>query len=200
MKIKRLLLFLVFSIICSSFMKGNDVSKKENINISKINYRSNSLPVHDTLRVFQNDPSVFIRTEGIITRPCSNPESTVRYELINPKDNAYYLIYNDQKQLVVEGVYAPQYTYEGILYKHGDFYNSKTYAYKKNGDLETVHYREDGRNHKTEYFDHKIRLTKIRYMDKKSGELSRIEFYKNGRIKETRTYVGFNRYTTVKAK
>lgn len=200
MRTKSLLLFLVFSIICSSFMKGNDGDKKENVSISKINYKINYLTERDTLRVFQNDPSVFKRTEDIITRPCSNPEPTIRYELINPQDNAYYLIYNDKKQLVLEGVYTPQYTYEGILYKNGDFYNSKTYSYTKNGDLDTVHYMEDGRNLKTEYFDTKIQLTKIRYLDKKSGELSRIELYKNGHLKETRTYVSFNKYTTVKAK
>lgn len=197
MRTKSLLLFLVFSIICSSFMKGNDGDKKENVSISKIN----NLPERDTLRVFQNDPSVFKKTEDIITRPCSNPEpTTIRYELINPKDNAYYLIYNDKKQLVLEGVYTPQYTYEGILYNKGDFYNSKTYSYTKNGNLDTVHYMEDGRNLKTEYFDTKIQLTKIRYLNKKSGELSRIELYKNGQLKETRTYVSFNKYTTVKAK
>lgn len=197
MRTKSLLLFLVFSIICSSFMKGNDGDKKENVSISKINY----LTERDTLRVFQNDPSVFKKTEDIITRPCSNPEpTTIRYELINPQDNAYYLIYNDKKQLVLEGVYTAQYTYEGILYNKGDFYNSKTYSYTKNGNLDTVHYMEDGRNLKTEYFDTKIQLTKIRYLNKKSGELSRIELYKNGQLKETRTYVSFNKYTTVKAK
>lgn len=199
MKTKYLLLFLVFSVISSTFIKGNKGIEKEYTVISKKDYRRNPREI-DTLRVSQNDVSVFKREEEMINRPCTNPELIVRYELIHPKDRAYYLIYNNKKQLVMEGKYSSEYTYEGITYKRGDFYNSKRYSYTKSGSLDVIHYMEDGRNLKTEYYDSKQRLTKITYLDKKSEGITKIEIYKNGQLKETRVYTSFSKYNTVRAK
>lgn len=197
MKTSYSLLFFIFMITCSNFTKGNDGIENNNIIISKIHYKSNTYDI-DTLRVFQNDTSVFKREKGLITRPCSNPESEVRYELIDPKDGEYYLIYNSKEQLVMEGKYTSEYTYEGKTYNQGNFYNSKRYSYKKNGNLETRHYMEDGRNLKTEYYNSKRLLTEIRYLDKKTEGMTKIEIYKNGQLNKTRIYTSFNKYTTVK--
>ncbi|MGE8554218.1 MAG: hypothetical protein ACN6OB_09865 [Chryseobacterium jejuense] len=153
----------------------------------------------DTLKVYQNDTAVFRKEEMIVKHPEAKPKLTVRYELINPKDGAYYFIYNEKKQLVKEGEYTAQYKYEGITYDQGDFYNSKTYFYKENGNLETIHYQEDGRNLKTEFFDRDKQLTKIRYFHKKTSDTDKIEVYKKEKLKETRIYKGFNTYYTVKA-
>lgn len=59
---------------------------------------------------------------------------------------------------------------------------------------------EDGRNHKTEHFDSKKRLKKIRYFKKESSETEKIEIYKKGQLKETRIYTSFSTYHTMKAK
>ncbi|AZA77582.1 hypothetical protein EG347_08675 [Chryseobacterium sp. G0186] len=198
MKTISLLLFFTTVIIGCKCTQPNDRSEKENTVISKEYHKSGQSDT-DTLWVSQNDSTVFKKEEVLIQRPDSNPELSVRYELIKPKDNAYYFIYDDKKQLIKEGKYTSQYTYEGIIYKQGDFYNSKNYTYKKNGNLETIHYQEDGRNLKTEYFDSEKRLTKIRYLNKKSSDTEKIEIYKNGKLKETRIYKGFNSYDTVKA-
>lgn len=198
MKTISLLLFLTTVIMGCHCTKSNDNSGKENMIISK-NYHKSGQSDTDTLWVSQNDSTVFKKEELPMRRPESNPELYINYELIEPKDNAYYFIYNDKKQLIKEGKYTSQYTYEGIIYKQGDFYNTKNYTYKRNGNLETIHYQEDGRNLKTEYFDGEKRLTKIRYLNKKSSDIEKIEIYKNGKLKETRIYKGFNSYDTVKA-
>lgn len=199
MKTKYLLLLLIFSVTYSIFIKGNKGIEKEYTIISKMDYKSSPREI-DTLWVSQDDTSVFKREEEMISRPCTNPELTVRYELIHPKDSMYYLIYNDKKQLMMEGKYTSEYTYEGRTYKRGDFYNSKRYSYTKSGSLDVIHYMEDGRNLKTEYYDSKQRLTKIRYLDKKSEGVTKIEIYKNGQLKETRIYTSFSKYSTVRAK
>lgn len=196
MKIQLVFLFFAISIGCF-FAKANPYDG--NWNIDEV-YFSASSDDTDTLRVFQNDSAVFRKEELIVKNPDSYPKLTVRYELIHPQDKAYYFIYNDKKQLVIEGKYSTQYTYEGITYEQGGFYNSKTYSYKKNGSLETIHYQEDGRNLKTEYFNSDKKLTKIRYFNKKSSDTDKIEIYKKGKLKETRTYKGFNSYDTVKGK
>lgn len=198
MKTISLLLFFTTVIIGCNCTKPNDQSEKENIVISKEYHKSGQSDT-DTLWVSQNDSTVFKKEEIPMRRPESNPELYISYKLIKPKDNAYYFIYNDKKQLIKEGKYTSQYTYEEIVYKQGDFYNSKNYGYKRNGNLETIHYQEDGRNLKTEYFDREKRLTKIRYLNKKSSDTEKIEIYKNGKLKETRIYKGFNTYDTVKA-
>lgn len=199
MKTKYLLLFLILSAICTIFIKGNKGIEKEYTVISKMDYKSSPNEI-DTLWVSQNDISVFKREEEMISRPCSNPELTVRYTLIHPKDGTYYLIYNDKKQLMMEGQYTSEYVYEGKTYKQGDFYNSKKYNYRKNGSLEIINYMEDGRNLKIEYYDNKQRLAKIRYVDKKSEGVTKIEIYKKGQLKETRIYTSFSKYSTVQAK
>ncbi|SDJ32184.1 hypothetical protein [Chryseobacterium jejuense] len=189
--------FLFFAIIIScNWAKAN--SNFANTIISKTYVKERSHDT-DTLKVYQNDTAVFRKEEMIIQHPETKPKLTVRYELINPKDGAYYFIYNGKKQLVKEGKYTAQYKYEGITYDQGDFYNSKTYFYKENGNLETIHYQEDGRNLKTEFFDRDKQLTKIRYFNKKTSDTDKIEVYKKGKLKETRIYKGFNTYNIVKA-
>lgn len=177
MKIRYLLLPILLSIICFNCITSNDNTKQKNTIISKIKPKTNPSEI-DTLWVSQNDTSVFKQEEVIGSRPCSNPERQVIYELINPKDSAYYFIYNDLQQLVIEGEYTSEYTYEGATYKQGNFYNSKNYSYNENGDLVAIHYQEDGRYVKTELFDSKKRLTEIRYIDKKSQDTKKIEIYK----------------------
>ncbi len=161
--------------------------------ISKIKHKSNNSE-SDTLWVSQNDTSVFQRLDEFIHRPCSNAELLVRYQLKNPQDGAYYFIYNDRGLLEMEGKYT-QHTSDRI--KSGDFYNSKTYFYNKNGDLGFILFKEDGRSSKVEYYSKK-ELTKIEYTDKKTGETSKVEIYKNGHLKETRIYTSFDRYYVVK--
>ncbi|MGU3376106.1 hypothetical protein [Chryseobacterium sp. M5A1_1a] len=198
MKTMLFLLFNTLMIIGCNYTKRNDNSEKGNPVISKIYHKSGHSDT-DTLWVSQNDSTVFKKEELPIRRPESNPELYINYELIKPKDNAYYFIYNDKKQLIKEGKYTAQYTYEGIIYKTGNFYNFKIYNYKRNGNLETIHYQEDGRNLKTEFFDSEKRLTKIRYLNKKSSNTEKIEIYKKGKLKETRVYTSFYNYYTVKA-
>lgn len=152
----------------------------------------------DTVRVFQNDSNVFNKVITFVTRPCSKPQLATFYELIEPKDGVYYFIYNEKKQLIKEGKYTASYTYEGRINENGGFYDSKSYNYKKNGKLNFIHYQEEGRNLKTEYFDSKKRIKGIRYLDKKSGDTSKIEIYKKGKLKETRVYKSFSTYYTVK--
>ncbi|WP_120259128.1 hypothetical protein [Sphingobacterium detergens] len=153
----------------------------------------------DTLRVSQHDTTIFRRVERIIARPCSKPELVENYELIAPKDGVYYLINNDKQQLVLEGKFSASFTYEGVTYKEGNFYNSKRYTYKKNGDLKAIYIQEEGRNKTAEFYDSKKQLTSRRYFNKKSGDTEKIELYKKGRLKETRVYSGFNTYKTIKA-
>ncbi|WP_347217795.1 hypothetical protein [Chryseobacterium sp.] len=191
MKIKLFLLF--FAIIM-----GGHVIKAKKISLNTGIVKAYSYNT-DTLKVDQNDPAVFKKEELVMKYPESRPKLTTHYELLNPKDGAYYCIYNDKKQLVKEGKYSAQYTYEGITYDQGGFYNSKTYLYKKNGNLETIHYQEDGRNLKTEFFNSEKQLTKIKYFNKKSSDTDKIEIYKRGKLKEARIYKSFNTYYTVKA-
>lgn len=166
--------------------------------ISKIHNKRNNTET-DTLWISQNDTTAFTPTENIITRPCSNPEITINYELKNPIDGAYYFIYNSLGKLVLEGKYTKEYLYEGVLYEQGNFYNSKNYSYRKNGKLQAIHHQEDGRNLKTEIFDSDKRLKEVIYFDKKSSDKTKIEIYDQGQLKETRIYTSFDRYYTIKA-
>ncbi|UIR56794.1 hypothetical protein LZQ00_03010 [Sphingobacterium sp. SRCM116780] len=154
----------------------------------------------DTLIVSQNDTTVFEKRETVNYQPCSRPRLYTYFELKNPKDGTYYFIHNEKDQLVKEGKYTSTYMYEGRKYEQGNFYNSKTYTYKNNGHLATIHYQEDGRNVKTEFFDQEKRLEKIRYIDKKAEETTKLKFYKKGKLKETRIYSSFDTYYTIKAK
>jgi len=45
------------------------------------------------------------------------------YKLRNPKEGAYYFIYNDVQQLIQEGKYTARYVYEGRTIVEGNFYN-----------------------------------------------------------------------------
>ena len=144
MKLTYITLFLlsIFSIVNCNFSNGQDSTENKNTIISKIHYKINSTEI-DTLWVSQNDTTVFKMEEVMIRRPCSNPEFSIRYELINPKVNSYYFIYNEQQQLVLEGKYTKEYIYEGATEKLGNFYNSKSYFYKSNGKLKAIHYMEE---------------------------------------------------------
>lgn len=108
MKTIYLTLFLIFNLINST--NGSVINQNAIPNI----YYKNSESKTDTLWVSQNDTAVFRRIETMVHHPCSKPKSAVLYELINPKDGVYYLIYNDKKQLVMEGMYTAKYTYEGV--------------------------------------------------------------------------------------
>lgn len=194
---KNFLLFLFLLLKCSGFcstLKNNHLQDNAHV-FQKTNYQTDT----DTLRVFQNDSTVFNKVITFLTRPCSKPQLATFYELIEPKEGVYYFIYNEKKQLLKEGKYTANYTYEGIIYTKAAFYDSKSYNYKKNGKLNFIHYQEEGRNLKTEYFDSKKRIKRIRYLDKKSGDVSKIEIYKRGQLKATRVYKSFSTYDTVKA-
>ncbi len=152
----------------------------------------------DTLRVYQNDSSVFNQMDLIQHRPCSKPVVETQYRLIEPKDNTYYYIYNDKKLLVKEGEYTKYYVVDGVKYAAG-FYNVKYLFYKKNKELSVINYQEDGRNTKSEFYTGKNEIKSIRYYDKNSGEVVKLELYKNNKLKETRMVTNFyaNRYDTI---
>lgn len=191
----RTVLFFLFVITGCNWSHANIYSENTIIPKSGIH----RFQVTDTLRIFQDDPAVFKKEQIMVKYPDRYPKPAVRYELMNPKDGAYYLMYNDKKQLMKEGKYTSTYKYAGITYEQGGFYNPKTYFYKKNGNLETIHYQEDGRNFKTEFFDRNKQLVKIKYFNKKTSDTEKIEIYKNGKLKETRIYTAFNAYHTIKA-
>jgi hypothetical protein len=195
MKTGYLILYLILSVF-----NGYDLKKEDDKEIIiSMKHSKRNMCETDTLRVSQNDITVFKQVENIVHRPCSNPELTIRYELINPKDGAYYYIYDTKGKLVLEGKYTKEYLYEGIIYKQGNFYNSKKYSYQNSGKLNTIHYQEDGRNLKTEVFDNKKKLKKVLYFDKKSSNKTKVEIYTNGQLHKTHIYTSFNNYYTVKA-
>lgn len=153
----------------------------------------------DTLKVYHSDTSQFLELPRFAHYPCSRPKVNMYYELINPKENTYYFVYNTKNQLSLEGKYTFRDSTAGIHSNNGGFYNARRYYYKKNGVLESMYSQDEGRNSKTEFYDKRKRITKINYYDKKSGDLSIVEIYRKGILKETRTYIGFRNYTTVKA-
>lgn len=151
----------------------------------------------DTLWVSQNDTTVFSSEETVQSYPEGKAKLVINYQLKTPQDETYYFIYNTEGQLAKEGKYTAQYVFEGKTLE-GNFYNSKTYYYKKNGILNAIHFQVDGRNQKIEHFDSDRQLTKVTWFNKKSGEKDKEEIYKNGRLKETRVYTAFDVYHTVK--
>lgn len=198
LKILSLLWLPAGIIMACNCTKGKNDGREKNVIISKVHHKSGPDDT-DTLWVSQNDSTVFRKEEVMVKHPDSYPKFMEKYTLINPKDGAYYFVYNGSQQLIEEGKYTAQYTYEGITYKEGNFYNQKTYSYKKNGKLETKHVQEDGRNLKTEFFNNDGQLTEIKYFNKKSSDIEKVEIYNKGKLKETRIYKGFNNYDTVKA-
>ncbi|MFT5820456.1 MAG: hypothetical protein ACI8ZM_001698 [Crocinitomix sp.] len=122
----------------------------------------------DTLRVYQNDTLVFNSTFSWNNYKCWHispfrrlPPFSIHYEIINPKDSTYYFIYNEQEQLVKEGMYSSK-CFEGETY--GDFYKCKYYYYDDKGRLAKIHYREDGHRDKGEYYKRgKLKETKVYY-------------------------------------
>lgn len=180
---KIVCLCFIFNLIgCGLYSEKNN--ENGNTKIYKIKHKKNTTEI-DTLWVSKNDTTVFKQEEVIIHRPCSNPELSMTYELLKPINEAYYFIYDNKKQLILEGKFTNEYIYEGIKYKNGDFYNSKSYSYDSDGALKSIHYMEDGRNKKTELFDRKKRITQITYFDKKSSDKIKVEVYDNGELKET---------------
>lgn len=196
MKTEYIILYSILGIFTGCNLTKQAADKE--IIISKIHNKRNDNET-DTLRVSQNDTTVFKQVENINNRPCSNPEITTVYELREPNDGAYYYIYNSTGKLVMEGKYTKEYLYEGVLYEHGNFYNSVSYYYKKNGKLKAVHYQQDGRNLKTEFFDSDKILKEVIYFDKKSSDKIKVEIYDKGQLDETRIYTSFDNYYTVKA-
>lgn len=192
MKIQLLPFFLLF-ILMSCDTKGTE---QKNIIISKVHYKPNS-KVIDTLWVSQNDSKVFLQKEVMSGNPGQRPEPVTIYELKAPVDSAYYYIYDNEGKLFMEGRYDSEYTYEGITTDQGNFYNSKSYRYRDNGKLRSVHYMEDGRNLKTESYNRKEQLDEVRYIDKKSETTTKVEIYENGEVKKTRVYTSFDNYYTV---
>ncbi len=178
--------------------KTNDDIPKGNKIISKVYHKTGPNDT-DTLWVSQNDTLVFKAEEGMQGNPGQKPKLVTRYELKNPKDGAYYFIYNDAQQLIQEGKYTVQYVYDGKTIEEGNFYNSKRYHYKDNGKLSAIYYQVDGRNFKTELYNGKKELKEIIYFNKKSGDKEKVEIYKNGKLKETRIYTAFDVYHTIKA-
>ncbi|WP_312825729.1 hypothetical protein [Epilithonimonas sp.] len=191
---KTLLLpFFLILILMSCDTKGTE---QKNIIISKVHYQPNS-KIIDTLWVSQNDSKVFLQKEVMSGNPGQRPEPITIYELKAPIDGAYYYIYDNEEKLFMEGRYDSEYTYEGQVYKQGNFYNSKSYRYRDNGKLNSVHYMEDGRNVKTESYNRKEQLDEVRYIDKKSVTTTKVEIYENGEVKKTRVYTSFDNYYTV---
>lgn len=190
-------LLLIFCTISCNFTYEKNYAEKENTIISKIKYKKNKTEI-DTLWVSQNDTTVFKKEEVMITRPCSSPKLTVQYKLIKPRNEVYYFIYDENKQLIMEGKHTNKYTYEGQTYKIGNFYNSKSYRYKTNGNLKSIHNMNDGRNDKIEFFDRKKRVTEITYFDKKTSDKEKVEIYNKGKLKETKIYTNFDSYYILK--
>jgi len=191
---KTLLLpFFFILILISCDTKGTE---QKNIIISKVHYQPNS-KIIDTLWVSQNDSKVFLQKEVMSGNPGQRPEPITIYKLKAPIDGAYYYIYDNEGKLFMEGRYDSEYTYEDQVYKQGNFYNSKSYRYRDNGKLNSVHYMEDGRNVKTESYNRKEQLDEVRYIDKKSETTTKVEIYENGEVKKTRVYTSFDNYYTV---
>ena len=198
MKLTVLYSFILFSVVSCKTTAYKNSTEKGSAFISKTKYKKNEIEI-DTLWVSQNDTTVFKSEVAMIHRPCSKPTFEVRYELIKPINEAYYFIYNKNNQLQIEGKYTIEYTYEGQTQKIGNFYNSKRYFYKSNGNLKSIHYMNDGRSSKTELVDRKKRVTEITYFDKKSANKTKVEKYAKGQLKTIRIYTSFNNYYTVKA-
>lgn len=195
---KTMTLLILLSFCSCVYVPDKKVEREKNIIISKIKLKKNASE-SDTLWVSQNDSTVFKKEEVLTHRPCSTPKFEIRYELLKPVDQAYYYIYNDKQQLISEGKYTKEFTYEGQTMKVGNFYNQKSYYYKDNGKLKTIHYMKDGRNDKVEFYDRKKRLNSITYYDKRSSDKSKVEIYDKGKLKETRIYKSFDNYDVVKA-
>lgn len=193
-----LFIFLVIAITGCNGFQTNVHSSNEHKIIYKIHNKT-GLKDTDTLWVSQNDSTIFKAEEGMQRNPGKMPRLVTHYELKNPSDGAYYFIYNDKGQLIQEGKYTARYVYEGNTIENGNFYNSKSYYYKDNGNLSSTHYQVDGRNFKTELYNRKKILTEVIYFNKKSGDKEKVEIYKNGTLKETRIYTAFDVYHTIEA-
>lgn len=113
----------------------------------------------DTLVVYQNDTTVFDITGSFVQWPCSKPEFHISYDLKDPKDSTFYIIYNDEEQLVEEGIYSSR-LIGGVEYS--DFFDSKYYHYHKNGKLYIVYFKEDGRTVKAEFYNKRGKFKKVK--------------------------------------
>lgn len=194
MKIRSILILL--TVLAMGCQCSTSSAQKKNTIISKV-YHAKGNDETDTLWVSQNDTAVFKAEETIQRRHHRDAVLMMQYELRNPRDGAYYFIYNEDQQLIQEGVYTASYTYEGSINKQGNFYNVKNYRYNDNGSLKAIHYQEDGRNLKIEFYDQNRQLTQITWFNKKSSDKEKVEFYRNGKLKETRIYTAFDTYHTL---
>lgn len=180
---------LFFLLSCSGKEETGDII------ISKVKYKGKS-KIIDTLWVSQNDSLVFAREEGYTTRPCSDPEFTIWYNLKKPVENAYYYIYNPKGQLLQEG----KYTYMDINGKReGNFYQSKEYTYHKNDKISSIYISRPDEGYKLELYDRHGLLKEITYYEKGSNEKEKVEIYKDGKLKETHINFWFEKYDVVKA-
>ncbi len=196
MKIIPFLILLIVTVTgCNGSTANVQISDEHKI-IYKV-HKKNSLQDIDTIWVSQNDTTVFLSEEVLQRRMHQSPQFVTQYKLRKPLDGTYYFIHNPQGQLILEGVYSARYIYEGKTLEEGNFYNSKTYYYKKNGNLNTIHYQADGRTTKIEHFDQNRQLTWITFFKKNSGDKEKVEVYKNGKLKETRIYTAFDVYHTI---
>ena len=103
-------------------------AQKKNSIISKV-YHAKGDHETDTLWVSQNDTTVFKAEETIQRRHHQDAVWVMQYELRNPRDGAYYFIYNEDQQLIQEGVYTASYTYEGRINKQGNFFTGYCHGF-----------------------------------------------------------------------
>ncbi|WP_300675305.1 hypothetical protein [Soonwooa sp.] len=174
-------------------------SSKKTVIISKIKLKTNDKEC-DTLWVSQNDPKVFEKDTVLAGGPGQLPKERIDYVMIAPKTDAYYYIYNEYGQLDMEGKREMRYANGNYIYPTPYFYNSKSYSYRNNGRVRSMHEIRDGRSYKTEIYDRKGKIDEIIYFDKKSGNKQKVEIYDDGKLEETRVYKSFDNYDVIKAK
>ena len=187
---------MISAVISCHLTGGKSVIGNPKIIISKIKQKQSSKET-DTIWTSQNDSTAFVKEEGYIHRPCSMPELFTSFKLIKPIDQAYYYIYNNSQQLILEGKYSAQYTYNNKIINEGDFFDNKTFTYNDDNELETIHYSVDGRNFKLELYDNDHQINEIIFYDKQSGNTSRIEIYDNNKLTKTKVYTSFDEYKTI---
>lgn len=194
------LLYIFFGILMITLIScdTNPNKNKKTVITYKIKLKTNDKE-SDTLWVSQNDSSMFRKEEVLMRAPDRSPRSETVYQLISPKNNAYYFIYDAYGQLQTEGKYLSQFIDENGINYGGNFYDSKSYSYRKNGSVISMNQQIDGRNYKTEIYNRKEKLEEVIYYEKKSGDRQKVEIYDDGKLKETRIYRSFENYDVIKA-
>lgn len=185
----------VGSLFLSAISCDGNPSKKTVI-ISKIKLKTNEKEC-DTLWVSQNDTKVFRKDTVLAGGAGQKPKERIDYTMIAPKIDAYYYIYNEYGQLDMEGKYEKKYNDSNYSYTTPNFYNSKSYSYRDNGHVKSMHEQRDGRGYKTEIYNRKEKLDEIIYFDKKSNNKRKVEIFNDGKLKETRVYKSFDNYDVI---